>query len=168
MTLSTGIGREQFAALLARVEAATGPDREIDTDLLLATGSDPRMYGRASLNDGGKVVWKMGDGECLSEAVARHPARKADAAIWFQVPQYTAALDATLALCERVLPGKLYEDRDWPLWMPSICQLMNGNWAANLYRQSDGLRGHGEAKTPALALLAAMLRALIAQAGAPS
>lgn len=64
-------------------------------------------------------------------------------------PSVTASLDAALALCERTLPGW-----EWARGMDGEMVLFKGYWTD---------RHVGRAKTPALALLSALLRALIAQ-----
>jgi hypothetical protein len=71
----------------------------------------------------------------------------------------TASLDAAMALCERVLPGSSWE----------VGRLLHNNRGfANLYvvgdAQDDPVQHYsGDAKTPPLALLTAILRALVAQ-----
>lgn len=129
-------------ALVERVEAATGPDRELDAQL-----------------------WCLGEGVKFS-----HLSSQSEAIIFFRLgkngtcredgwPRYTASLDSSLALCERVLPGWKWsiqhndaEVEDGPCFYARVGARRNGAWPG---------------KTPALALLAAMLKALVAQA-APS
>lgn len=83
----------------------------------------------------------------------------------WQAPQVTTSLDAALALAERVLPG----DPDFQPTGPSVGWKINlyrgmvpaplGGWIATVRRHaSDGF--DGSAPTPALALCAAILRAL--------
>lgn len=63
-------------SLIERLEKATGPDRELDSDICRACGFKLYPFDRPS-ND------------TLAEA-----------------PRYTASLDAAVSLCERVLPGR--------------------------------------------------------------
>lgn len=73
-------------------------------------------------------------------------------------PPYTASLDAALALCERVLPKSgwgLQSNTKGQRGQPRDCF-----WATvGMYEPG---RYDGAASTPALALLSALLRALIA------
>lgn len=132
------------ADLLARVEAATGPDRELDAALWL--DFTPGATRRASTVKSSKGLWPD---YTIDET------REAGGAL-IVVPAYTASLDAALALVERVLPG----------WVWSVGNLASGGGQAYLMRaQSAALIG-GKASTPALALLAAMLKALMAQESA--
>lgn len=103
-----------------------------------------------------KLDWRLAD-------FAGHEAFDRDSALWppfgvgskveRAIPTYTASLDAALALCERVLPG-------W--WWAVGRYGPDGLVSANVSR--DGKK-HGAdvmAPTPALALISATLRALIA------
>jgi hypothetical protein len=123
--------------LLAGVEAAEGPDREIDAEIAVALSGDPEAWvvNPSPQSIFGPVAgwWRTGDDKS-------HDA-----------PTYTASLDAALGLVERVLPGFWWDldCRGWahigpeyrPLNMPP------GSWG----------------KTPALAILSALLKALIAK-----
>jgi hypothetical protein len=75
--------QRSVAELLERVKAATGPDREIDRDLV------ERFYSEAV-----RPEWRSGDGWFHPDFGKVRPA-----------DPYTASLDAALALVERVLPG---------------------------------------------------------------
>lgn len=74
-------------------------------------------------------------------------------------PAVTASLDQALALVEAVLPGEFIE-LSGPRKYLNIPAPVPNHWCASV-----GLTGsaHGWGAAPALALLAAMLRALIAQ-----
>ncbi len=100
------------AELIARVESATGADRQID--LAIAT----TFYTRED--------WQ-----------------------WTYTPQWTASLDAVLALCAEKLPT-------YPV---QLVIRPGGRSRAWLMNQTNS----HEAATPALALLAALLRALDTQ-----
>lgn len=66
--------------LLERVKAATGPDRQLDADVLAACGY--------RVNDLQRNRWRVWlDGQ------------------WASMPEISASIDAAKALVERVLPG---------------------------------------------------------------
>lgn len=131
-----------------RVQAATGADREIDAELwALSEGRAIRHDERTNViyadKDGDSVpVGHIDPGKFSRNFTAR-------SALAF--PAYTASLDATLELCARVLPG----------WMLTLAQY-DGFWQAQFCgRAGKRFREFGsEGKTPALALLSAMLTAL--------
>jgi hypothetical protein len=141
-----------LSALLARVEAAEGPDREVDCDLGVALGlfmvNDDNRLG---IGRGKSYVRLDEDGGATA------PGQAGD----MLVPDYTDSLDAALALCERVLPND-WEFAPKPLWLAAVAQLFDGKWEGKLYRADMGKRFSRVGATPALALLAAMLKALIA------
>jgi hypothetical protein len=119
--------------LLARVQAATGPDRGIDVDVL--TSIDGWRHIDGSMFYGpGEAVAHLCDG-------------------WFdpevqELPFVTASLDAVTALIERVLL-----DASWDVY-----KVPSGLADASVYSPDEhAAQGH----TPALALLAAFLSALI-------
>lgn len=129
-----------LAALLARVEAAEGADRELDGAIALALCDEHRFMQLADA--------PLGAG-CEMYRFGTHGFHSA--------LRVTASLDASLALKNRVLPGyamaagdMAFEGSDRRPWG---CVWNAGGFIA----------GQAEAKTPALALLAAMLKALIAQ-----
>lgn len=138
--ISSAVSGASLSDLLARVEAATGPDRELDDSLALASGwhppgVDPRLFSNPDTH----------------RLYAHH------------APAFTASLDAALALCERVLPGWR-----WTLDSESNREgVPRGKPGASVYIDQydpDAPFHSAEAPTPALALLAAMLKALDAQA----
>lgn len=119
--------------LLARVEAASGPDRELDKALWYKLIFDPALDKK---ND--SYLKLIGSPQ----------------------PLFTASLDAALALAERVLPGA-----GWLCGVKS-----NGGFMAELFltRYISGVSprlAYATAKTPALALVIATLRAMIATQG---
>lgn len=141
-----------LSALLARVEAATGPDREIDLSLAaLAYPKTPRSY------------WADHTGHGAQE-------------------EYTASVDAALALIERVLPGwtvgEIKQSRfgsdprlRWraALFTPEHEEAVDAALFKYVMRSDEVLavlRTHEHKGLHTLlphALLAAMLRALIAK-----
>lgn len=131
---------QDLANLLERVEKAEGADRELDARLFAALAAR--------------------DPDRLAALIAERADQFPDRNVWlegardWQVKPYTASLDAALALVERKLPGWTWrlDSPDTPS-EPAFARLSGPE------RRS----GVGWAKTPALALLAALLRALIAQ-----
>lgn len=136
-----------LAALLARVEAAEGADRELDFAVhQISMGDWLLRHGYERRGDG---YWS--DSPPVSGA--NHAAGP---------EPFTASLDAVLALCARVLPTLHYALRSdgWLAGQPQ------GKPVVALYDDDfdpDGKHFAAAGKTPALALLAAMLKALIAQ-----
>ncbi len=147
---SPAVSVKVLGELLARLEAATGPDRELDFELHISLIED--------------AVWPVTDrrgrvtnpNSRMSDYLATYrDVINADDQD-FDFPRYTASLDAALGLVERTLPNWLWkvacagDDRperfDALLMAPHIA-------ARDIY---------GEGKTPALALLTAMIRALLA------
>lgn len=114
-----------LASLLARVEAATGPDWKLDRGLEALAGDD----------------WYVSN------------------------DQFTASLDAALALVERCKPGTEYaikggpETGDFNPW--ARAKLTTMAWPAKRAFE-------GGAFTPALAVCAALLKALIADTASPA
>lgn len=127
-------------SLLERVEKAEGASSELDEAVALALCDEHRFAQLAGATDGvGCMMYRYGHH-------AFHSALRV-----------TASLDAALALVERVLPG----------WAVDITRFSRtGLGRARLWQNYDGLREYccDRAATPALALLAAMLKALISQA----
>lgn len=143
-----------LTALLARVEGATEADRELDSDLvwLLFEESWPATYSRAVSDPFPHIV---------------------------TLPEYTASLDASLALCSRVLPGwtvagiSTYdpyggysETEDYRL--PYACIAGTPEEVSVPYNEPPEWERpsfEARAKTPALAVLTALLRAIQNGAG---
>lgn len=138
-----------LAGLAARVAAATGPDRELDL-WLTALLWDP---------------WPNEDFDALKADIQRVGVDQ----MYVERP-FTASIDASLALVERVLPEAVWEvQRYGGEWRPGY------RYAARVARPYSGKddhengrpRGKGDvASTPALALLSALLAALIAKESA--
>lgn len=130
-----------LADLLERVEKASGPDRGLDEALANAFGWDFQTK-----SEGGRVwtEWKRPEGFRLPLGTLADP------------PFFTASIDAALALVERVLPGAncLGVEKTPHGWDGYVSRnyVADGHWLHE---------GHDRASAP-LALLAALLRALIA------
>lgn len=120
--------------LISRVEKAAGPDREIDGEVMRLT--DPQNWAkachRASMPSGAP------EATILREAP------------WY-APQYTASLDAVVALVERELP-------DWD-WGVETAQATNVVLYTGYVAQKMRLGPEAYGPTPTLALLLAFLRA---------
>jgi len=135
---------DALPALLARVEEATGPDRELDAAIfcLLCCNPENTDADLMDLINAGRysdVIWKMvGSG-----------------AGWAAFPPlFTSSLDATVALVET--KGLIWL-RKHPMIMTVYRPLIDdGAWAVHY---------DASAATPSLALLAALLRSMIEEEG---
>jgi hypothetical protein len=146
-------------SLLARVEAAEGPDREIDALICAALHVLPAGEVCPPVAADTAVEWRaFEDGWVRLYATNGHVrdqhflGRHAD--------PFTASLDAALALCERVLPGadvSLFTLRSKRPEARVVTDYDEATDEIYVWEDADGA-------TPALALLAALLKALIAQA----
>ncbi len=119
-----------LSGLLERVEAASGPDRELDKALWYKLIFDPALDKK--------------DDSYLQLVGSPYPA-------------YTSYIDAALALKDRILPGHAVAVGDMAFEggarLPWGCVWSPGGF----------IIGQAEAKTPALALLAALLRAVASE-----
>lgn len=132
--------RDDIASLLERVKAATGPDRALDWYVADATGHQ-------SFNTSIQGMWPP-----------FMKGSRADKA----VPTYTASIDATLALVERMLPGW-----KWHFWCDGVfgaetprAILMEPSFARLSREDKPYERAQGSGATPPLAILAALLTSL--------
>lgn len=164
---------QELSDLLARVEGATGPDRSIDRALayyLDGTGVEKERKLYVELGD---AMWAPGPDGLSPYDIARgdrirHEWQKGSRGRrghyapvrWFscdgpmpltECEAFTASVDAAIALVERLLPG----------WRWSLGNLKRGGQAYLMRSQGAELIGPGIAPTPALAILAALLRALL-------
>lgn len=160
---------EVLSDLIARVEAATGPDRELDA--LIACAADgffPSLKPWPVSHDDRAMTWRVdfcrydADGALISPG---HGGLQ-------MIREYTGSLDAALALVGRRLPGwgavagipaRLGEHggRPWAdVW--SSREDERYPWAP---RQMRPTPLHSNAATPALALCAALFRALALSEG---
>jgi hypothetical protein len=133
-------------ALLERVTGLDGPDRETDVRV-------------QAYFDGRVIEWdtyRPTGARCLISVNPRPPHEHFVAWIpgdpgYEQKPSLTASLDAVVALCERLLPG----------WFWDLRQHSDGICEAMLRLKDGRAHGSGYRPTPALALLAALLEALV-------
>lgn len=134
--------RETLEALLARVEAATGPDQELDGDLAVALEGwtlrkfegDKRPYWRDAKHSNQENYFARKDGP----------------------PRYTASIDAAVALVEKKLPGAEYS-------ISTLYHLAQVELPLNAHEGPQAARRE-DMHVP-LTMIAALLRALIAAAG---
>jgi hypothetical protein len=140
------MNREELLALAERVEALTGPDREVDLEVILASGT--HVLERRGRD---KKAW-------LYEAGSDF--RRLDPSPYsygvFGLPRFTASLDAAMSL---VSP----EWGDWCLSRDSREGYEAAIWACRCRYIASGRdavchQGY-HATSPALALVAAALRA---------
>lgn len=137
-----------LTALLERVRAAKGPDRELDgiIEAAFATG----VYGDVVPAKGGMVVYMS-------------PAPHAPGQGRFEIAEkYTASLDAVVALAEKVLPGWRIH-RMGEVGGHRLSGAKRGDWEVQLWQRRRGASGTGivTAATLVLALLAAVIAAKI-------
>lgn len=122
--------------LIERIEAASGPDREIDCAIGVAIG---RFFTLPPKWEGGPVGYgyRGADGE------ERHPGHGGDQL----VPRYTESVDAALTLVP--------EGRSWELTQV-VSEGISIAFIWNMFEAGEG--DSAEAATPALALCAAALK----------
>jgi len=124
-------------ALLERVEAASGPDRDIDLELALIG------YPHTT-----REHWLTDELGRLAFGSQR---------------RYTASLDAAVGLVEKMLPGRSWEVREQK--HSSFPRAIGAQALIMSMSENETMRGDSSAraKTPALALIAALLKAMIYQ-----
>jgi hypothetical protein len=137
--------------IIARLEAATGADREIDV-LVWAVAEGHKLEWQGSTlvaGEEGVIGWKEPGIRCMNFYTNRRETGPGS------IPAYTASLDAALALVGEKLPGcrvmveQAFDGSGWAMVMPGELST----------------RHVTEAPTPALAVLLALFRALPDGAG---
>lgn len=160
-----------LVALLQRVEAASGADREIDGQLASLGGWLRREFFAANINGASERVdfWAPpdADAEYLRDMESNIRSQAAFNLWGYEEgpPSYTASIDAAVALVEKALPGRTYAvdatapelGIDVDLFVDTIAD--RDAWERGAIR--------GTAKTAPLAFCAALLKALIAPHSAP-
>lgn len=149
---------------LADLEKASGADRGLDAAVAIAVGYIKEYAERNG--EHGHIRGYDGPSGRVPYSAPWWPGRNPwppvglnDVAIRNEVPEWTASLDATIALVERVLPGWL---------IASIGQDDHKAWHAELRKghiTSFSTVSLAGAPTPPLALLTALFRALVANMG---
>jgi len=129
-------------ALAEKVQALAGPCRETDAVVALAVGWTRHVYKYREAMDGADRETHIFDREDISWVGPKGHR------LTIFPPTFTASLDASMSLVDlSVFEGCLLQG---PM-------MGNGLWSAEV----DGIQG--DAATPALALTAAALRALVAE-----
>lgn len=126
--------------LIARIEAASGPDRELDCRILCA---DKNWHFRKMIvpeNNASHVSFRTSDG---------------DKSLYY-TPKYTASVDAALTL---VPDGMLWMVTNTGVDDPHKPDFSKATAVVADWRRSASEGGDRSAATPALALCAAALRA---------
>lgn len=136
MTLST---------LIAKVEALTGPSREVDARVCIAiqyggVNSEGATNVRTDEDWDGDLLFEIGAVECCNP-----------------IPPLSASIDAVVALIERELPGAEFDLTNLYGVASATLPLNGGDQSYETGRNECGIL--------ACALLAAFLRALEARAG---
>ncbi len=138
--------------LLERVESATGGSRDLDAEIAIAlqctAGYKPEGDEKLTLGKYGEIEARDANG------------------LLFMLPQtfaYTKSVDAATALVEKAVPPHPHAiDQD-----VSDVSLSFGSWGAEATIDRDSFHGerkyYGCARTPALALCAALIRAKLAE-----
>jgi len=155
----------QYADLIARLEAASGPDRELDAEIMFDLFATP--VGKHKEDDGPIGYIRLDDQPSWNLGL-RFPGKDRE---WFQatrkqikgetliiqrdgayvlmnslrVPELTASIDAAVALAERVLPGWVYH--------------LRSPYHAAVDRLNPHSRFEGAAANLAIALIIAILKA---------
>lgn len=125
---------ERLEELLERVEKATGPSLQLDCEIQVALDIRPD--------------WAVGDTRPL--VIRDGHVEVGEYGPGLITPSYTASIDAALGLVERCLPGKGWQ----------VSELDAGNFVAFVRREPYTPK---PLATAPLAILAALLRALIAR-----
>lgn len=138
-------------ALLERVEAATGPDDDLDAEVWLAIVPGASRKNLLADWPDEEPLWEYHDAE-------RNTLFRAGL-----VPSLTASIDAALALVERVLPGAYGSVRfgSAPLGAIIIWDERAETAAGNVMITSQSATG--EAATAPLAIVTALLNAKVSQ-----
>lgn len=142
-----------LTTLIAKLEAATGPNRELDALIWCAVGpSQTDEEYDAAWRDSNCQLPIAPDrelsGMTLAQAIEKHPNRIAKAAAYWNVPRFTASIDAALTLVPEGMSYELHVDGS-----PSGPRAVSSVWS-NL-----GGEFESEARLPSMALSAAALRA---------
>jgi hypothetical protein len=141
--------------LITRVEAATGPDREIDMLLADHLGIVAEAFSAQGFRfDSDKVDFGV--------PFFRDPGACGGGGFAWVAPAYTASIDAALALVDRAHPGwryHIYSAEVFDAKRPFV-RLMQPGWSRLSREQQPFGEGRAEAETLPLAILAALLRSI--------
>lgn len=165
---ASGAVRGDLVALLARAEAAAWPDRELDFWLTCYFHPAKRLPPISRIVE----VAHIAPSDEFSVLLQKRIRTQSERWSGYGVPRLTASLDAALALCERVLPtiprSEPYGPWEWRVHGPNrndagLCRAAL-TWPQTTAGAHVYQIGPVYGKTPALALIAALLTALIADA----
>lgn len=157
----TAASLEELTALLGRVEQAEGADRGIDGRIALHLEGWAFHFDTDYRDDWPDIGGHWLPPNCWRQERNRFECQCKSDTFFDEPDEYTASLDAALGLCERVLPAWCIatigqqDDKSW--WV----EMREG--ARTSYNRVADSDARIRFKTPALALLAAMLKALISQ-----
>lgn len=129
-----------LTTLIAKLEAATGPDRELDAEIWLETSPG------ATRN---LIEVKSGTGQWPPYTIDE---TRDASGLLIVVPSFTASIDAAVALAERVLPGwsiSIGKSVHYGYWLGRTSEVVNG----------DIISFEAEHSTPSIALVIAILLA---------
>lgn len=142
----TPMNKSTLEELLRRVEGATEGSRELDADLWIAVGPRPMGDNFAHWIHDWEPGWEPGPYAGAVQMVENGGV--------FTSPEFTASLDASLALVTRVLPGSGWQ----------ITNTGGSSSYCMISQRSEAGDHTGDGATPVLAVVAALLKALISQA----
>lgn len=126
-------------ALLERIKAADGPSRELDAEIFIRFTPGVADAGRIDRDHGVVGWWPRDNGYQAAR----------------EVPSYTYSIDTALALVERMLP---------PHWVRMDVWYDGSKVSAAITpKPAPNATFGGYGATPALAILAALVSAIIAQ-----
>lgn len=148
-----------LAELERRLEAATGPDRELDESIAMALGLAEAFFSKHRywcVSYQGEH-WISGTYPNFHPDTGKKNVVPAEPHGWgwdVSLPEYTASLDAALALVEEKLPGWEWRVM-WNGCQGNLAELTDNETAESSMENFSGLGA-----TPALGLLLALIRAL--------
>ena len=134
--------------LITRIESAERGSRELDAELMALT----YVWDRRHI---GATCWDDKDDTCCPGAkhldwVWVDPLTDQWKTTAREGFEFTTSIDAALTLAERVLPG----------WWPAVSMIGPAKWVADIYDPTDMTwLKPAHARTPALALVSAILKA---------
>ena len=141
--------KADLESMLSRVEAATGPDSELDALLWLMTTDGATR--KSSLVKSSTGAWPDYTIDETRDKTGR----------LITVPPFTSSIDAAVALVERLLPGiglTITNQPEPTAWIFSECdEYEDGDFMVRVIVKETG-------ETMPLAILAALLRVLISEA----
>lgn len=144
-----------LSALKARVEAATGPDRELDAEILCALVAPDGSKVQLSPINGAWCIWEpRPHGKRPFELWSMpNPWRQDHASV-------TGSLDASRALLTRGLPGWSCQSGRSGFGDPAWCEIWDPRMRPG---RSNAIRADHDYGSEPLAILSALLTAKIAQ-----